>query len=430
MRACLQRRRRLSSVAARACARHARRSALSQCVSCGRPLCAQCMVYTTVGYKCHACTGTRASGAARRRSHLLSLVGLAAGAGAIVWALSSSTGGNPTEQENVRAPGDAPAGLSTDTVRRAPVRFRGAGAIPLSGTLDVPGAGARASAAVLIIPGFGPTNRDGVVLGPDRTDALYRDLGDVLARDGFVVLRYDKRSTAGRATPGRPPLRFDHYVGDARAALDFLRRRPELDAAAALVVAGHDEGGLIGMRVASRDRRLAGLALVSTPGRPLARVVADEVRGGAFGGSDRSRAKLAREFTGAVATVVETGRVPAVSPELQPVLPRSRAAYLRALFSLDPAAEAGGVRQPVLIVRGARDPGIRPADVHVLRGAFRSSREVTLLRVPQAGHTLKQVVRSTGGHGSIGSRSARRSFGALRRIAAWARAQAARGTGR
>lgn len=388
------------------------------------------MVYTTVGYKCHSCTGTKASGAARRRSPLLGLVGLAAGAGAIVWALSSSTGGNRAEQENVRAVGDAPAGLSSGVVRRVPVRFRGAGGISLSGTLDVPGTGARAGAAVLIIPGFGPTNRDGVVLGPDRTDALYRDLGDVLARDGFVVLRYDKRSTAAQATPGRPPLRFDHYVGDARVALDFLRRRPEVDTAGAVVVAGHDEGGLIGMRVASRDRRLVGLALVSTPGRPLARVVADEVRSGAFGGSDRSRAKLAREFTGAVGTVVETGRVPPVSPELRPVLPRSRAAYLRSLFSLDPAAEAGGVRQPVLIVRGARDPGIRHADVRALRRAARSSREVTLLRVPQAGHTLKQVVRSAGGHGSSGSRAARRSFAALRRIAAWAHTQAARATGR
>ena len=389
------------------------------------------MVSTGVGFKCPRCTGTVAVAADRRRTWLLAVIAVTAGAVAIaIWGLPSPTGGGSGRQEAAGTAGGAAGGLAAEgAVRRVQVRFRGAGGAPLAGTLDAPGRGARGRAAALVIPGFGPTNRDGVLAGPDLTDALYRDLGDVLAREGRVVLRYDKRSASGRAGPDRPPIRFDHYVGDAVAALAFLRRRPEVDAANVALI-GHDEGGLVGMRVAAREPRVRSLVLVSTPGRPLARVVAQEIRGVAFGGSDRRRAALAREFAGAVRTLLETGRVPAVSSALRPVLPQSEPAYLRSLFSLDPTAEAGAVRAPVLIVRGSRDPGIRREDVRALRRSLRASRGATVLQVRGAGHTLRTFAPSAAGHGHAGSRSPRRDFDALRQIGGWIRAQATPEAGR
>ncbi|MCP2164144.1 serine aminopeptidase domain-containing protein [Goodfellowiella coeruleoviolacea] len=135
------------------------------------------------------------------------------------------------------------------------------------GTVHVPAhrPGARLAAA-LLLPGSGPTDRNGnepPALTPDTLRLIAEELGE----DGVMTLRFDKYGTGqtglGRFAddPGR--IDMDAFTRQAVAAYDTLRAQPETDARALLVV-GHSEGGLHALLLADRvAQRPAGLALLA-----------------------------------------------------------------------------------------------------------------------------------------------------------------------
>ncbi len=291
------------------------------------------------------------------------------------------------------APPPGESRLGNAEVAARAVTFQGFAGLRLSGSLDLPAPGTTGPRpGVVIVPGFGQTTRDGVARSPGRVNALYRELGEALAARGMVVLRYDKRGT-GRSVPvpSDPPLELAHHVEDAAAALAYLRSLPEVDPARTAVV-GHDQGGWVGLRLASGgpvERPPAALVLVNTPGRPLGEVLAAEIRRGGLMGTAQRREELATELERAVATLLATGSAPEVSSELAPALPADQPRYLQSIFALDAAAEAGGVAGPVLIVHGQRDLGIRDEDVKALEAALAGTADVDVYHAAGAGHTLQ-----------------------------------------
>jgi uncharacterized protein len=134
------------------------------------------------------------------------------------------------------------------------------------GTVHVPGhrAGQRLAAA-LLLPGSGPTDRDGdqpPSLEP-KTLAL---LAGVLGGQGIMTLRFDKYATgqtglgAYACDPGR--LDLAAFIRQAGAAYALLARQPEASPGS-LLIAGHSEGGMTALLVAESVRpRPAGLALL------------------------------------------------------------------------------------------------------------------------------------------------------------------------
>jgi pimeloyl-ACP methyl ester carboxylesterase len=128
----------------------------------------------------------------------------------------------------------------------------------LRGTLSLPDGGV-ARPAIILVHGSGPNGRDEVAPGDlvstvDPPIAVFKELAAFLSRQGFVVLRYDKRNCLrcyadDFDTSKLDLFRWSDLERDARDALAYLRTRPEVDAGA-LVVAGHSEGGQIAPFVA------------------------------------------------------------------------------------------------------------------------------------------------------------------------------------
>ncbi|QRP44362.1 S9 family peptidase [Amycolatopsis sp. FDAARGOS 1241] len=131
------------------------------------------------------------------------------------------------------------------------------------GTLHVPAhrAGRRLPAA-LLIPGSGPTDRDGNE-PPAVTPATLRLLAGALDRDGVATLRFDKYGTGRTGLGGIDPATLDlaTFTRQATAAFTTLRAQPEVDPRAVSIV-GHSEGGLQALLV-SRRVHVASLVLLA-----------------------------------------------------------------------------------------------------------------------------------------------------------------------
>lgn len=347
---------------------------------------------TRVGFKCRACTGAPSAPSARRGRDTGRLtgsrrnVGVAAAAGVVlvgvvVFGLVSGAGtdgaGDPVtlgEDGDDAAAGDLH------------VEVTGAGRLTLGANLLMPAGSGPPVPAVVVIPGFGPTDRNGIAAPGQPPDALYRDVAEALAEAGVASLRYDKRRQGESVLPAGTPLRFPDLVEDARGALDFLAERKGVDGRR-LAVVGHDEGGLIALRLAAHDPRVRAVALISTPGRPLAEVLADDLRAAAT--TREEGEALAARLRDVAARVAGGGAVPPAEElpgPLRAVFPADDEEYLRELFSVDPAADAGRVEVPTLVVRGGRDSGVSIADEQALVAALGPSTEVVV--GAEAGHTL------------------------------------------
>lgn len=386
----------------RRCATHPRRAAVTSCAVCGRGVCRDCADDTGVGFKCTDCSGGAAATASRSGVRRLSswrpgavpvavVVVAVILVGALAFALfrpspMGDVGGGLAEPG---AGGGAGGGDHTE-LDVAFAGDRGDDDVMLRGALTVPADQEGHVPAVVIVPGFGATNRNGVVGSPN--DTVYRELAQTLADRGIVVLRYDKRG-AGESDPipEDNPLTFDQRVGDAAAAVAYVRNRPEVDAGQVAMV-GHDTGGFASMRVAGEDANLAGVVLIGTAGRPFVEVVTEAYKDV----GDEEHDAIAEEVERAVDELLATGELPELDEDLgmaiQQILPEGRDEFLAGVFSVRPTEDAAEVTSPVLIVHGERDPNINhDTDVEPLRDAFTSAERVDVLTVPDAGHTLNRI---------------------------------------
>jgi pimeloyl-ACP methyl ester carboxylesterase len=251
---------------------------------------------------------------------------------------------------------------------------------PLKGTLTR--AAAASAPVVLIIPGSGPTDRDGNSPLGVRA-ATYRLLSEQLASRGVSTVRIDKRGMFASSAAGvdANAVTIEDYVRDTRAWVDTIRAQT---GASCVWLLGHSEGGLVALATAQRDSGLCGLVLVAAAGRPLGDVLKDQLR------ANPANAALLEPAMAAIDSLAAGKRVDAsaLPPALAPLFNPAVQGFLISAFALDPAKLAGQVKKPMLIVQGERDIQVSVADAQALKAANPSA---SLLLLPDTNHVLKQV---------------------------------------
>lgn len=251
----------------------------------------------------------------------------------------------------------------------------------LQGTLDVP-EGKGPFSLVVILPGSGPTDRDGNSPGMGvRTDA-YKQLAAALAAKGIATLRYDKRGIGGSslAIADEKSLRFDTYVDDAIAWIAQERKDPRFNR---FFIVGHSEGSLIGILAAQRTK-LDGYVSLDGAGRPAPVVLHEQIAKSAPNFLAQSDAIAAQLRLGQPVDDVPEELMSLYRPAIQP--------YLMSWFKLDPAAELAKLKIPVTIVQGEADIQVPVSDAKLLAAADPSA---TLIVVPGMSHVLKHVAGTT-----------------------------------
>ena len=268
----------------------------------------------------------------------------------------------------------------------------------LAGTLSRPAETKAARLpAVVLIGGSGPQDRDEMVFGIP----ILGQVAGALADAGYIVLRYDKRGigqSGGRAEAAS----LADFTEDARAAVKWLSDRNDVDPKRIALV-GHSEGGAVALLAASKDKRIAAVALIAANGVTGADLVLAQQqhlleRSKLSPEEKQAKIDLQKRIHEAVITGKGWDQLPADvrrqvdNPEFQSILTN------------DPAKVMPDVRQPILIVQGELDTQVAPSNADRLEALARQRKNapaVEVARIPAVNHLL--VPASTGEVDEYGS---------------------------
>jgi uncharacterized protein len=235
---------------------------------------------------------------------------------------------------------------------------------------------------VLIIPGSGPTDRDGnnpagILAAP------YRLLAEGLAGKGVASVRIDKRGMFGSqsAVADANTITLNDYAGDVGSWIAEIQKT---NGGKCVWVAGHSEGGLVAILAASKLDTICGLVLLAVPGRPLNEVLIEQLEATPAAKPSMPRALAAIKD-------MKAGKrhdTKDMDPQLLPLFADEVQGFVISLMTFKAAETFAKVDLPALIVQGGKDMQVTMADGEALKAA---NPQATLYPAPNASHVLKDV---------------------------------------
>lgn len=286
----------------------------------------------------------------------------------------------------------------------------------LAGTLTIPQArfaNDNRHAAVVLISGSGPQDRDCTIMGHKP----FRLLADTISRAGVAVLRVDDPGT-GKSDEalGNNATSLD-YAADVAAAVAYLRTRADIDPARVGLI-GHSEGGLIAPLVASEDPTIAFVALLAGPGVTGREVLETQMvaimqAAGAPEDAVQAASIVQRDVLAILASDISTEdalkqidealtrhNVTDAAEREQYTNSSITGKWMRWFLRHDPRGPLAQLKQPVLIANGELDKQVLPdQNVPEIQKALQSAGNinVTTIIAPKLNHLFQPA--TTGGVG-------------------------------
>lgn len=253
----------------------------------------------------------------------------------------------------------------------------------LAGTLIAPEEG---QPVVLIVPGSGPTDRDGNnPMGV--TAAPYRLLAEALGTRGIGSVRIDKRGMFGSkaAIPDPNAVTIAAYGNDVQAWIDATRAKTGSDC---IWVLGHSEGGLVALAAAPRLTDACGVILVAAGGQTYGDLIRTQLK------ANPGNAPILTQALGAIDALEKGERVDVSGfhPALANLFAPAVQGFLIDAMAYDPAKLAAQVAVPMLIVQAGKDLQVPRTNGDALHAAQPAADYIV---IPAMNHVLKDVEGDT-----------------------------------
>jgi len=285
----------------------------------------------------------------------------------------------------------------------------------LGGTLTLP-EGEGPFPAALLVTGSGSQNRDEEIFGHKP----FKLIADHLTVRGIAVLRYDDRGVASSGGSGIGSTTRD-YAEDARAGIEYLLKRSDIDPSKIGVV-GHSEGGLIAFMLASEYDDIVFIISHAGPGvdgKTILLEQSDYIS--RMSGADESvlednkivMAKVyelmisneshktwseeVKEFTSAyyLNNTMDNYSQEDIEQSITNLLgsiPESAYAWMRYFVMSDPFSAFGLIKCPVLALNGEKDCQVLPnKNINAIKKSLELSgnRQVTAMILPGLNHLFQ-----------------------------------------
>lgn len=276
--------------------------------------------------------------------------------------------------------------------------------VTLAGTLTEP-RGNGPFPAVVLISGTGANTRDEV----SADHKIFLVLADALTRAGIAVLRYDKRGVGKSSGTYTGDITTTDFASDAKAAVDWLATRPEIEHSH-IGVMGHSEGGVIAPMVAASDRNVSFVVMLAGSGVNGARLFVEQayevaLASGAPAAYVEKRRAFDEKLYGAVvasdnpqqaklrvkAIVLQGLADKIVEPSEAENLPDYvTSPWMEQFLKLDPAVALRKLTVPVLALSGSLDLAV-PAKLNLpaIREALRRDPDATVIELPGLNHLFQ-----------------------------------------
>jgi dienelactone hydrolase len=239
--------------------------------------------------------------------------------------------------------------------------------VSLAGTLTLPTGAPGPLPAVVLVSGSGPQDRDSYapVGGGWRP---FREFADALSSRGVAVLRCDDRGV-GASTGDFASGTELTEAEDARAAVAYLRDRPDIDGER-IAVLGHSEGARVAMLVAAEDPALAALVLMAGAADPRAAV--------------RAQTLWSLEHAPGAEALSRDSVLALVDRQMDSLAVAGK----REVFRWNGEALARRTTAPVAVFQGATDRQVPAGQAEALGDLFRraGNRDVTVRVFPGVNH--------------------------------------------
>jgi hypothetical protein len=260
----------------------------------------------------------------------------------------------------------------------------GSGEWSLPGTLTLPVSLGHPLAAVVLVHGSGPEDRDETIMA----DKPFRDLAWGLATKGIAVLRYEKRTKEHAdkfgGTEARQFTVKEETIDDALSAVAQLRKTVGIDPKRIFVL-GHSLGGMVAPRIGHADPDIAGLIVLAAPTRPLEDLIAEQTRylmtlNGTPSAEEKEKLD---ELLSEVAKIKKLTPEDASSSKMILGAPPK---YWLDMREHDPLTAAETLSQPLLILQGGRDYQVTETDFSAWKKGLGSKANVTFKWYPELNH--------------------------------------------
>lgn len=283
--------------------------------------------------------------------------------------------------------------------------------VKLAGTLTLP-RGGNSLAAAILISGSGPQDRDEALMGHKP----FLVLADHLTRAGIAVLRYDDRGFA-KSTGSFATATSENFVGDALAAVSYLKKRKEIDPKKIGVI-GHSEGGIVGPWAASKSNDIAFVVMIAGPGVTGEEILYEQAgllakAGGASDEAVKAQRKiqetlfaLVREnlkddelvaraqkvFDEELSKLPEAAQLGLTKEAIAQQAKQVNSPWFKLFLKHDPVPVLKKVHVPVLAINGEKDLQVPPKqNLPVIEKTLRDAgnKDVTVMELPALNHMLQ-----------------------------------------
>lgn len=239
---------------------------------------------------------------------------------------------------------------------------------------------------MIIIPGSGPTDRNGNSPAIQGKNNSLKLLAEQLAEHGIASVRYDKRGVGKNVEAAIPEkeLDFNQFVYDAKAWVEQLAQE---EAYTKVGIIGHSQGSLVGM-LAVQDSNTDTFISIAGPGHSIDQVLYDQLK-------EQLSGELLQESDEILKKVKQGKQVEDVSQELMSVFRPSVQGFMSSWMQYNPSEEIAKLEIPTLIVNGDNDIQVPVTEAQLLKDANRNSE---LLVVEKMNHVLKEAPQDSQGN--------------------------------